>query len=220
MEERQRLTDKYAASKAKPAEKKQNSSDARDIGDFEYDKTKSKVLKKALHNISVSVGTLLAAMKDLAMLRGSDITPDGRLGGKGFIMPFKDIKSTINTAISELSDITDTLADELTNPRWGISNKEVNTIKKEQEKAEEKADSVLDKEPESKEESPEESEDDKVEDTEEEKPEEIVPEEDIKDAVALNAENRYRSLLEGPPSADKTAKDLGKIILANLVRGE
>jgi hypothetical protein len=40
-------------------------------------------------------------MKDLSILRGSDITPDGMLGGRGFIMPFRDVKSKINTAITD-----------------------------------------------------------------------------------------------------------------------
>ena len=202
MEERQRITAKVAAAKEKPkAERKTSGSDIRDIGDFEYDKSKAKILKKALHNISVSVGTLLAAMKDLAMLRGSEITPDGKLGGKGFIMGFKEMKSTINTAISDLSDITDTIGDELTNPKWGLSNSEVKSVKKEQEKAEEVA---------------EEAEDALEEKPEEDKEEAIQPD-DVKDADEIN---NYKSLLEGPPSMDKTAKDLSKNILANLVRGE
>jgi hypothetical protein len=216
MEERQRITAKVAAAKSKDtaSEKKSQSGDSRDIGDFEYDKAKAKVLKKVLHNISVSVGTLLAATKDLAMLRGSEITPDGKLGGKGFIMTFKEMKSTLNTAVSDLSDITDTIGDELTNPRWGLSNKEVKIIKKEQDKAEEVAEEVevvVDENKKDKEEKVEEKEEDSTED-------EIKPE-DVKDAVEVNAENRYRSLLDGPPSSDKTAMDLSKTILANLVRG-
>jgi uncharacterized phage infection (PIP) family protein YhgE len=205
MESRERITFKVAAAntKAKDTKKKENG-DVRDIGDFEYDKSKAKVLKKVVHNINVSLGTLLAAMKELAMLRGSDITPDGKLGGRGFIMPFKDMKSSLNTSISELSDITDTLADELTNPKWGLSNKEVKTLKKEQEQVEDKAEEA----------------ESIVEETVPEEPKEEINPDDVKDSMHVEALNRYKSLLDGPPATDKTARGLSKNILANLVRGE
>ena len=199
--DRKRLTMRLAAQKA--ADKKETAKGVlkREIEGFDYDPSKATILKKALHNINVSLGTMISAMKDLSILRGSDITPDGMLGGRGFIMPFREVKEKISTAITELSNVTDTLADELTNPKWGLSNSEVKSVKKEQEKAEEVA---------------EEAEDALEEKPEEDKEEAIQPD-DVKDADEIN---NYKSLLEGPPSMDKTAKDLSKNILANLVRGE
>jgi len=213
MSGRDRITAKVAAAKEKSkADSKSKSGDARDIGDFEYEKKNAKVLKKALHNINVSLGTLLAAMKDLAMLRGSAVTPDGKLGGKGFIMNFRDMKSTLNTAVSDLSDITDTIADELTNPRWGLSNTEVKGIKKDQEKTEEEVEEVEEIVEEPKKEKPEDK-------SEGESGDDISPD-DVKNSAEVESINRYKSLLEGPSSMDKTARDLSKNILANLMRGE
>ena len=131
---RERITSKIAAEpKSKEKRPDKDRGDRRDIGDFEYDRSKAKVLKKALHNLNVSLGTLFGAMKDLSMLRGSEITPDGKLGGSGFIMGFREMKSTLSVAISQLSDITDTIADELTNPKWGLDPKEISKIEKDKE---------------------------------------------------------------------------------------
>lgn len=219
MQRRERLTDKIAATRDTAPKKKDG--DSRDIGDFEYDKSKAKVLKKVVHNINVSLGTLLAAMRELAMLKGSDITPDGKLGGRGFIMSFKDMKSSLNNSISELSDITDTLADELTNPKWGLSTKDVKSIKKEQEIVEDKEEEVKE---EIVEETPEEvGENDPTDGSEgegSEESEEGIELSDVKDSSEIEAINRYKQLLDGPPAKDTTARDLSKTILANLLRGE
>lgn len=222
MSNRQRITEKVAAAEAKAKEKSKSRNkgeDLRDIGDFEYDKSKAKVLKKALHNINVSLGTLLAAMKELAMIKGSEVTPDGKLGGKGFIMPFKEMKATLNSSISELSDITDTIADELTNPKWGLSKNEVSVIKKEKEKSEETAEEAeeVSEEPPKEEAAPEEE--GAAEEESQEEEASISPM-DVSDSREIEALNRYKSMLEGPPSMDRTARSLSKNIMANLLRGE
>lgn len=140
-----RLTEKIAADKKKPA-KREEKRDVRESGryldGFDYDTSKAKILKNALHNLNVALGTMLGALKDLALLRGSDITPDGKLGGRGFVMEFKEIKMNMTQMVSNLSDITDTIGDELTNPKWGLNTKEIKKIKEEKEHVEDKAEEV------------------------------------------------------------------------------
>jgi len=227
---RERITAKIAAdTKSKEKRSEKDRGDHRNIEGFEYDKSKAKVLKRALHNLNVSLGTLFVATKDLAMLRGSEVTPDGKLGGSGFIMGFRDMKFTLSDVLSKLSDITDTLADELTNPNWGLDSKEVAKIEKDQEKVDDKAEQVE----EVLEDGSQPVEDPLVVAPGEAK---IVPEEapilevirperdicpqDVVNARPLDSINRYRQLLEGPPSMDRTASDLGKIVIANLLRGD
>jgi hypothetical protein len=204
---RQRLTEKFAAAAGTAADKKKNNSDQdRNTEGFEYDKSKAKVLKKALHNINVSLGTLIAAMKELALIRGSEVTPDGKLGGRGFIMNFKDIKIAVNEAVSSLSDVTDTLADELTNPKWGLSKSEVKKVKKEQENVEDKVEDVTDQPSEKKKEIT-------VEEKATEK--EIVPG-DVKDSADVDALKRYQEYVNGV-GVDKTASVLSKNIMATIL---
>jgi len=205
---RQRLTDKIAADQRKKDSEK---GVRRNLDGFDYDKTKAKVLKRALHNINVSLGTLISAMKDLSMLRGSEVTPDGMLGGRGFIMPFKDIKNNLNEAVTNLSDVTDTLADELTNPKWGLSTKDVKKVKKEKEEIEEEVELVE-----------EEVKDDVDQETPKEEKEEVTEDispEDVKDSSEIDSLKRYKDLVEGNVK-DRVAGILSKPIVANLLKGD
>lgn len=207
MRKRERLTSKMASSKNSPQQ------DARELDGFVYDKSKAKVLKKSLHNLNVSLGAILNASREISMIRGSEITPDGKLGGKGFIMSFKDIKKKLNETINNLSDITDTISDELTNPGWGLSQKEKKKVKKDNEKIDEIADEVEDSLEESVKEDSEKSMPNtdaktEVEDTD------SIEEETVKEA---SDNQKYRTLIA---SDDLVAGALGKRILANLLTGE
>lgn len=211
---RDRLTLRIAAAESAAEKKKNNNKGelARDIEGFDYDPSKATVLKKALHNINVSLGTLISAMKDLSILRGSEITPDGKLGGRGFVMPFKELKLKINTAISDLSDVTDTLADELTNPNWGLSDSEKKKVKKENEQIEDKVEEVEEVVP------GEVTPGDNDLPPEVDKPplEDINPD-DVVDSFEVEALRRYGDLIEGNVK-DKVASVLSKQIMANLSR--
>jgi hypothetical protein len=212
---RNRLTSKIAAAN----DKSRKPVEGRELEGFDYDKSKAKVLKKALHNINVSLGTLISAMKDVSMIRGSEVTPDGKLGGKGFIMSFRDIKQTINESVSNLSDVTDTIADELTNPMWGLSTTEKKKVKKEQEQVEDKVEEAEEVVEESVEEPA--SKEDKSEEIVEEEVKESEDTEEApasKDSSDTDINNKYRNLLAS--SNDETAGTLGRTIMANLLIGE
>lgn len=211
---RERLTHKIAATK----DNSKKTIEGRELDGFEYDKNKAKLLKKVLHSINVSLGTLISAMKDVSMIRGSEITPDGKLGGKGFIMSFKDIKRIIGEAVNGLSDVTDTIADELTNPMWGLSTTEKKIVKKEQEKVDttvEEAESVVEDEVPSSPEVSEEIVEDEGTDTGDKDAKEC---DDESKEIIEDSDNKYRSLVLSPN--DKTASALSRKIIANLLTGE
>jgi hypothetical protein len=116
--------------------------------DFKYDKKKLKHLKHVLHNVNIAVGTLISALNEFSRVKGPDISPDGLLGGLGYIMPIKTVKEALNTSIHNLSDISDSIADELTNPHWDArDDKEVKELIKEKEEVEEKAEEVVEEKP-------------------------------------------------------------------------
>jgi hypothetical protein len=211
---RDRLTMRIAAAE-KAAEKKKGEM-SRNIGGFNYDSSKATVLKKALHNINVSLGTMISAMKDLAILRGSDITPDGMLGGRGFIMPFKDVKAKINAAITDLSDVTDTLADELTNPKWGLSDSEKKKVKQENEVVEEEVQEVEEVVPGA--ETTDTENKDLPPDVSKPPLEDINPE-DVVNSFEVDAFKRYGDLVNGNVK-DKVASVLSKRIMANIAKGD
>lgn len=215
--QRERITDRIKTA-ANDSKKDKKTGDHRELDGFEYNKSKAKVLKDVLHNINVSLGTLMAAMKQLSMLRGSDVTPDGKIGGRGFIMEFKEVKQGINESVGRLSDITDSLADELKNPGWGLKDSEVKKIKKDQEKVEEieeEVEEMVDEEPQPEEEKLEQDSEETDEITLDEmaERESAISPEDVRDSVVLE---RYRELL-GSDAKDKVASVLSRQVVANLL---
>lgn len=216
---RDRLTMRIAAAE-KAAEKKKDTGNKgelkRNLDGFDYDSSKAAILKKALHNINVSLGTMISAMKDLSILRGSEITPDGMLGGRGFIMPFRDIKFKLNTAITELSDVTDSIADELTNPKWGLSISDRKKVKQEVQDIEEEVQEVEELVPGS---IPVDTTAPAVTNVPADKPDlDTINPDDIKDSFEIEALRRYGDLINGN-AKDKVASVLGKRIMANLSKG-
>ena len=115
--------------------------------DFKYNAKKPKHLKAILHNVSVALGTLTSAFGEFSKFKGPEVSPDGRLGGAGYILNLKDIKQTMQSSIHSLSDIADCLADEMTNPRWETEDdKEVKKLIKEKDDAKENAEDKIEEE--------------------------------------------------------------------------
>jgi len=112
--------------------------------DYKYNKSKLKHLKHILHNTNVALGTLTSILNEFSKIKGPDISPDGLLGGIGYIIPIKDIKQSVNGAVHNLSDIADCIADELTNPKWnGDEDKEIKNLIKKKNKAVEKVEEEM-----------------------------------------------------------------------------
>lgn len=217
---RERLTSRIAASEKANENKRSTNKGGlrRDIEGFDYDPSKAAVLKKALHNINVSLGTMISAMKDLSILRGSEVTPDGMLGGRGFIMPFKELKQRINAAITDLSDVTDTLADELTNPKWGLSDSEKKKVKQDNETIEEEiqeVEEVVPGEDTSKNDTPTDDNADLPPDVGDKPNLDTLNPDDVVDSFEVEALKRYGDLINGN-AKDKVASLLSKNIMANL----
>jgi len=113
--------------------------------DYKYNPKKAKHLKRILHNVSVALGTLTSSLNEFSRVKGPDLSPDGRLGGVGYIMALTDIKQTINGAVHSLSTVADCIADELNNPKWAVAHeKETKDLIKEKDKVVEKIDQVSD----------------------------------------------------------------------------
>lgn len=136
---RKRLTSKLErVKKAAPSGLRREISD-----DFKYDKAKLKHIKHVLHNLNVALGNLVSSVNEFSKIKGPDISPDGLLGGLGYIMSLRDIKDILSSSVKTLSDVSDSLADELENPRWKVEDdKEIKELIKEKEKVEEKVEDV------------------------------------------------------------------------------
>jgi len=112
--------------------------------DYRYDAKKLKYLKHILHNVSVGLGTLTSALNEISRIKGPDISPDGLLGGVGYIISLKEIKQHLINSVHSLSDITDCIADELSNPKWNVGeDKEIKKLLKEKEEVDEKVEEEI-----------------------------------------------------------------------------
>jgi hypothetical protein len=104
--------------------------------DFTYNPKKLKHLKHILHNVSIALGTLTSALNEFSRVKSPEISPDGKLGGIGYVIPVNEIKQAINTSVHSLSNVADCIADELTNPRWNAEkDSEVKELIKEKDDA-------------------------------------------------------------------------------------
>lgn len=137
---RKRLTDKLERAKTAATNGLR-----REISeDFKYDKRKMKHLTFVLHNVNVSLGALVSALSRFSKIKGPSISPDGMLGGLGYVMPIKEMKLSLHDIIEKLSDMQDTLADEMSNPKWdSAESPDVKKVLKEKEQVEEKVDEEI-----------------------------------------------------------------------------
>ena len=83
-----------------------------------YNHRDLKPLARTLFAASVALGHSITAYKEFSRIKSSSISPDGMLGGKGYVMKVRDIRSHLQQAAELLSTITDTLHDELHAPHW------------------------------------------------------------------------------------------------------
>lgn len=84
----------------------------------QYNPRALRPLARTLFAASVALGHSITAYKEFARIKSSSISPDGMLGGKGYVMKVKEVRSQLQQACEILSNITDTLHDELHAPHW------------------------------------------------------------------------------------------------------
>lgn len=97
----------------------------RDIQAKPYDKDKVSHIVKLYSMLSKAQGFLQGAQTELTTLKGHEISPDGKLGGKGYVKTLREFKEGLSSMLTEVSDLTDTLSDEMTNPQWELSREQI-----------------------------------------------------------------------------------------------
>lgn len=91
----------------------------RDIpAEHSFDKKAVKPLVQTLWAMSVALGHALTAHRAFSRLKSSTFSPDGLLGGKGYVLPIKEVRSNLFEACEQLSALCDTLHDEINAPHW------------------------------------------------------------------------------------------------------
>lgn len=93
--------------------------DLRDIpSDFEFKETYLQPLSRVMWGLSVAMGHLVTSHSKFTKLKAVNISPDGKLGGKGYIQSIKDMRRDLSEAIETVSESIDTIHDEIRADHW------------------------------------------------------------------------------------------------------
>lgn len=92
---------------------------AREINeDFKFNPKNIKPLAQTLRAALLSMGHALTAHETFARIKSAQVSPDGSLGGKGYIQKIPEMRRQLMNVIEALSALTDTLYDEIKAPHW------------------------------------------------------------------------------------------------------
>jgi hypothetical protein len=85
---------------------------------FDFEAKELKPLVQTLKACLVALGAVNSAQNTFVSIKSRNISPDGQLGGKGYVMKIAEIRQRLMNCTEALSGITDTLYDEFRAPHW------------------------------------------------------------------------------------------------------
>jgi len=85
---------------------------------FKWDPDVHRNLAKTLWAIDRAHSYGMAALRLFSKMNSSDFSPDGLLGGRGYIQKVKDLRSSLSQAVEVLSTFADTMHDEVGADHW------------------------------------------------------------------------------------------------------
>jgi hypothetical protein len=115
----------------------------RDIDpDFEFRANHLRPLAETLRSSLMALGHATSAHERFVKIKSRNISPDGNLGGKGYIAKIPDMRRQLMNTIEALSAFTDTVYDEMHAPHWAgtgdsLGNREREEVEEIMEDAEE-----------------------------------------------------------------------------------
>ena len=77
-----------------------------------------KPLASSLRSALMSLGHVVSAYNTFAKIKSRNISPDGALGGKGYVQRIPDMRRQLMNCVEALSAFTDTVYDEINAPHW------------------------------------------------------------------------------------------------------
>lgn len=92
--------------------------------DYTFDLKNAKKLAKCLRATNAALGHTMSAYNDFAKLKSAMVSPDGRLGGKGYIQQISDMRRGYMNVVEALSSLSDTIYDEVNAPHWAVISRQ------------------------------------------------------------------------------------------------
>lgn len=103
--------------------------------DFAFNPKNTKPLAKVMRSTNASLGHAMAAYAVFTRLKSADISPDGALGGKGYIQKIGEMRRAYMNLIEALSALSDTLYDEIRAPHWAAISRQEDPEEREEVEA-------------------------------------------------------------------------------------
>ena len=75
-------------------------------------------MARCLRSTNASLGHVMSAYTYFVKMKSADLSPDGNLGGRGYIQKITDMRRQYTNIIEALSALSDTLYDEVRAPHW------------------------------------------------------------------------------------------------------
>jgi hypothetical protein len=104
-------------------------------GDFNYSPRHQKPLAKILRATLAALGHTLSGYNRFAKIKSARVSPDGAMGGRGYIQKIADMRKQYMNCVEALSALADTIYDEINAPHWSVMSRQ----EEDGEKAEVKA---------------------------------------------------------------------------------
>jgi hypothetical protein len=94
------------------------------IPDFAFNPRDTKSLAKVLRSTNAALGHAMSANNIFVKLKSAEISPDGSLGGRGYIQKITEMRRAYMNVIEALSSLSDTLYDEIRAPHWAAVSRQ------------------------------------------------------------------------------------------------
>ena len=89
-------------------------------------------ISKILWQLSVALGHTSSIVSSFSRIKSFTISPDGHLGGSGYAKSIPDFRSELAETLNLMSNLQDTLHDEVNAPHWKPVKKTLTTKQKAQ----------------------------------------------------------------------------------------
>ena len=86
--------------------------------EFTFNARSLKPLAQAMRSALMALGHVTSAHARFVKVKSRNVSPDGNLGGQGYIQKVSDMRRQLMNCIEALSAFTDTVYDELHAPHW------------------------------------------------------------------------------------------------------
>lgn len=92
--------------------------------DFAFDPRNTKPLAKVLRSTNAALGHAMSAYTVFTKIKSADVSPDGSLGGKGYIQKIAEMRRAYMNVVEAMSALSDTLYDEIRAPHWAAVSRQ------------------------------------------------------------------------------------------------